>query len=286
MRYMLPPMHTLKTFECVARLGSFTAAAEELHLTVSAVSHQIRAIESFYGAKLLRRGAREVTLTQPGDALRDVVVTFLDQLSVVGKSLRSAPGHRLSLSAPPSFVSRWLMSRLSGFLGAHPEVDFTLHATPDLVDLEDDQVDVAIRYGNGDWPGLESVKLFDEAVFPVAAPSYLAQTAIQDLDDLDKGVLLRDDFARWDDWTNNAASQPGPTYGDSSLLLQAAEAGQGIALGRSVLVEDALAAGTLVRIGTHSRKAEGTYFLVWLAKARRTSARDSFRTWLLAAAQR
>jgi LysR family glycine cleavage system transcriptional activator len=279
-------MHTLKTFECVARLHSFTAAAEELHLTVSAVSHQIRAIETFYGAKLLRRGAREVTLTQAGEALRDVVVTFLGQLSEVGKALRSAPSHRLSLSAPPSFVSRWLMPRLGRFLGAHPDIDFTLHATSELVDFEDGQVDVAIRYGQGDWPGLESVKLFDETVFPVAAPSYLARTAIQVLDDLDKGLLLRDDFASWDDWTNHSSSQPGPTYGDSSLLLQAAEAGQGIALGRSVLVEDALAAGTLVRIGTLSRKAEGTYFLVWPAKAPRTSAKESFRTWLLAAAQR
>lgn len=286
MRYILPPMHTLRTFECVARLRSFTAAAEELHLTVSAVSHQIRAIETFYGAKLLRRNPREVTLTPAGDALREVVEVFLDKLSTVGKSLRSAPSHRLSLSAPPSFVSRWLMPRLGNFLGAHPEVDFTLHATSELVDLEDDQVDVAIRYGLGTWPGLESVQLFDETVFPVAAASYLQQTAIRDLGDLARGMLLRDDFARWDDWTDQAASLPGPTYGDSSLLLQAAEAGHGIALGRSVLVEDALAAGTLVRIGTRSRNAEGAYFLVWLAKAARTPAIESFRTWLLAAAHR
>jgi len=100
MRYVLPPMHTLKTFECVARLHSFTAAAEELHLTISAVSHQIRAIETFYAAKLLRRGAREVTLTQAGEALRDVVVTFLGQLSEVGKALRSISFHRCGFVTP------------------------------------------------------------------------------------------------------------------------------------------------------------------------------------------
>jgi LysR family glycine cleavage system transcriptional activator len=280
MRYVLPPMHTLRTFESVGRLRSFTEAAEELHLTVSAVSHQIRAIESFYGVKLLQRSHRNVSLTANGEALRNVVEMFLDQLTTVGKSLRNGQSNRLSLSAPPSFVSRWLMPRLGGFLGAHPEVDFKLHATQDLVDLDADDVDFAIRYGDGSWPGLHAEKLFEEEVFPVAAPTYAA--------DLAKAVLLRDDFFSWEDWFNQTNTLPstkaaGPIYGDSSLLLQAAESGQGMALGRSILVKDALAAGALRRIGSSALKASGSYYLVASKAAQSTPAIEAFRAWLMQA---
>jgi len=282
-------MHTLRTFESVGRLRSFTEAAEELHLTVSAVSHQIRAIESFYGVKLLQRGHRDVSLTKSGEALRNVVEACLDQLTTIGKSLRNVQANRLSLSAPPSLVSRWLMPRLGGFLGAHPDVDFKLHATQELVDLDAEDVDFAIRYGQGAWPGLHSEKLFDEEVFPIASPAYVEKNHIRDASDLAKCVLLRDDFFNWDDWSNQTGTPlgtkaAGPVYGDSSLLLQAAESGQGIALGRSILVKDALTAGTLVRIGTDALKASGSYYLVGSAAAQSTQATEVFRAWLMVAA--
>ncbi|AIF47569.1 LysR substrate-binding domain-containing protein [Dyella japonica] len=290
MPYVLPPMHTLRTFESVARLRSFTAAAEELHLTVSAVSHQIRALETFYGTKLLQRSPRDVALTHAGKALRDVVEACLDRLAAVGRTLRHPQPHRLSLSAPPSFVSRWLMPRLSGFLGAHPEVDFRLHATTQLIDLDADDVDFAIRYGDGEWPGLHSEKLFDEELFPVATAAYLQKSHIRDLGDLGNATLLRDDFVRWEDWLSQTdspidAKASGPVYGDSSLLLQAAEAGQGVALGRSVLVADALASGALARVGSRSREAGGAYYLVQSAMTQSTSAMDAFRRWLMSTAQ-
>lgn len=291
MRYVLPPMHTLRTFECVSRLRSFTEAAEELNVTVSAVSHQMRAIESFYGTKLLRRNHRDVSLTKAGEMLRNVVEEFLGKLAAVGRSLRCEHHNRLSLSAPPSFVSRWLMPRLGLFLGAHPEVDFTLHATPELIDLDAEDVDFAVRYGNGDWPGLCGDKMFDEEVFPVASVAYLRVSGIHDLKDLEAGVLLRDDFLNWNDWlrrtdTSSNAKASGPVYGDSSLLLQAAEAGQGIALGRSILVEDALAARTLKRVGSRALKVAGSYYLVQSATAQRTAAGESFRAWLMSTANR
>lgn len=291
MTYALPPMHTLRTFESVSRLRSFTAAAEELHLTVSAVSHQIRALEGFYGVKLLQRSHRDVALTQAGESLRDVVEAFLEKLASVGRSLRSQQANRLSLSAPPSFVARWLMPRLGEFLGSHPEVDFKLHATTDVVDIDAGEIDFAIRYGHGSWPALLSEKLFDEEVFPVASPTWLEKSDIHGLDDLAKGVLLRDDFSCWSDWlgragTDAAVEACGPIYGDSSLLLQAAETGQGIALGRSVLVEDALACGKLARIGSRSLKAEGSYFLVRSLATPATSTMASFREWLMSRTHR
>jgi LysR family glycine cleavage system transcriptional activator len=287
----LPPMHTLRTFESVSRLRSFTAAAEELHLTVSAVSHQMRALEAFYGMRLLQRGHRDVTLTKAGETLWQVVDELLDKLVSVGRMLRAQPTNRLSLSAPPSFVSRWLMPRLGGFLDAHPEIDFTLKATTDLVDLENDEVDFAIRYGEGSWPGLHGEKLLDEELFPVASPAYLDKLGIRDAADLGKGVLLRDDFFSWATWLSQmkmteVAKPSGPVYSDSSLLLQAAEEGHGIALGRSVLVETALGNGGLARAGAKSLKVEGSYYLVRSLAMPNSSTMDLFRAWLFGQAER
>jgi LysR family glycine cleavage system transcriptional activator len=289
MPLVLPPMHTLRTFESVSRLRSFTQAAEELHLTVSAVSHQIRALEAFYGIKLLVRSHGDVAPTRAGDVLRGVVDEFLEKLSSASRSLRSQPTNRLSLSAPPSLVSRWLMPKLAGFLGAHPEVDFKLHATTDLIDLEADEVDFAIRYGHGEWPGLACEELFGETVFPVASPAFLEKRKVHSVEDLVPDMLLRDDFFPWGHWLEQAsAAQPmkpsGPLYSDSSLLLQAAEASQGVALGRSVLVEDALASGRLVRIGSQSLKADGAYYLVRPSAAQSTAVTEAFRSWLMAMA--
>lgn len=289
MPLVLPPMHTLRTFESVSRLRSFTLAAEELHLTVSAVSHQIRALEAFYGIKLLLRSHRDVAPTKAGDLLRGVVDEFLQKLSSASRSLRSQPANRLALSAPPSLVSRWLMPKLAGFLGAHPDVDFKLHATTDLIDLEADEVDFAIRYGDGAWPGLVSEELFGEVVFPVASPAFLAKRTVRGVEDLTHDMLLRDDFFDWGQWLERTGIAPalqpsGPRYSDSSLLLQAAEAGQGIALGRSMLVEDALDAGRLVRIGSQSLKADGAYYLVRASSAPNTTVVESFRSWLVSVA--
>ena len=284
MRYTLPPMHTLRAFEASARLRNFTLAGEELHLTASAVSHQIRALEAFYGVPLFRRNRHEVSLTPVGERLRQTVQPFLEHLSALGDDLRSRDANRLSLTAPPSLVSRWLMPRLGAFLAAHPQVDFHLHATTALVDLDAELADVAIRYGEGHWQGLRVDKLFDEWLFPVAAPAY-AQKLGTAGEALCGATLLRDDFHSWERWFDGDGfgdAQAGPTYSDSALLLQAAEAGHGVALGRSVLVADALDAGTLVRLGTRALRAPGAYYLVSPRDAVESSAMAAFRDWLAA----
>ncbi|MFC4762602.1 LysR substrate-binding domain-containing protein [Dyella koreensis] len=285
MRYVLPPMHTLRTFEALSRLHSFAGAAEELHLTASAVSHQIRAIESFYASKLFQRNRHDVSLTPAGEKLLEVIQAFLQQLSSVSESLRSQDARRLAVTAPPSLVSRWLMPRLGEFLREHPEIDFKLHATTTLIDLDAEQADFAIRYGDGHWPGLRSQKLFDEQIFPVASPHYITRAKLQKASKLKACVLLRDDFQSWERWSeqtgeNLDAATWGSVFNDSALLLQAAEAGHGVALGRSALIADAIAAGTLKRIGKQAMTAPGAYYLVSPTRRSESAPATAFRNWL------
>jgi LysR family glycine cleavage system transcriptional activator len=283
MKYTLPPMHTLRAFEALGRLLHFARAAEDVHLTPSAVSHQIRAIESFYATTLFRRNSRGVELTPAGERLMSVVSRTLQELSQAGASLRRNGNDRLSISVPPSFASRWLMPRMAAFLNQNPGIDFTMHSTLNLVDLEADEMDLVIRYGGGRWKGMRSHKLFVEQIFPVAAPEYLAQ--VRGRNPLIGCVLLHDDFQTWDSWfEETGTSAPGSTQGagfnDSALLLQAAEAGQGVALGRRLLVADAIEAGVLVKIGQASLNARGSYYLVSSTHYSDSTAVAVFRQWI------
>ena len=278
-------MHTLRTFEALARLRNFARTAEELHLTSSAISHQIRALEEFYETRLFLRSRRDVTLTPAGERLLAVVVRLLGELSEVSRQLRVRPTDRLSLTAPPSLASRWLLPRLGEFLGAHPGVDFKLRATFELVNLEAEDVDAGIRFGSGRWDGLRAQKLFDEAIFPVASPGYVQNLGIRGIADMKRGVLLRDDFQSWDAWfartrTAHNVAVAGPVFDDSALLLQAAEAGQGIALARAPLVADAIAAGKLIRIGRVALASSGGYYLVTPRHRADSPMVKAFRRWL------
>ncbi|RUL71829.1 transcriptional regulator GcvA [Dyella choica] len=291
MRKPLPPMHTLRTFEALARARNFARAAEELHLTASAVSHQIKALESFYATKLFQRNRRDVALTTAGSKLLEVVGNVLEQLAEVGESLRARDGSRLSITAPPSLASRWLMPRLGAFMATHPHIELKLHATPALQDLDEDECDFGLRYGKGRWAGLHSEKLFDEALFPVASRTYAADKKIRGLSDLKSCLLLRDDFRSWEDWFAQVGHRPdrmtyGPSFSDSALLMQAAEAGQGVALARSALAADAIAAGSLIRIGKLSAPAPGAYYLVSSSRRPDSPSAALFRQWLLDTARR
>lgn len=285
MKYLLPPMHTLRTFEALGRLRNFSRVAEELHLTPSAVSHQIKSIEAFYGLALFLRNRRDVALTPAGERLMEVVQTTLRQLSEAGDRLRRRDGNRLSVSVPPSLASRWLLQQLGAFLREHPEIDFRLHTTTSLVDLGADEVDLAIRFGGGRWPGVRSEKLFDEELFPVAAASYVTRMRLRKPVDLERCVLLRDDFGAWPEWLEHAGVAGGkhvfgPLFNDSALLLQAAEAGAGVALARSRLVTDSIAAGTLKRIGNIALPSRGSYYLVTSSRRPKAASVVDFSRWL------
>ncbi|GGY32748.1 DNA-binding transcriptional activator GcvA [Rhodanobacter panaciterrae] len=285
MKYLLPPMHTLRTFEALGRLRHFTRTAEELHLTTSAVSHQIRVLESFHAARLFVRNRHDVALTPAGERLMVAVRHALQQLSTASESIRAQDAARLSVTAPPSLVSRWLMPRLGVFLQQHPTVDFRLRATSAVVDLAAEEIDLGIRFGGGRWPGMRSEKLFDEEIFPVASPAYLAHMKVRRWADLRRCLLLRDDFHSWEDWLDEiGATTAGCTFGsvfnDSALSLQAAEAGQGVVLARSLLAADAIKAGTLARVGKRAVRSRGSYYLVAPSDRQDGAAVGLFREWL------
>jgi LysR family glycine cleavage system transcriptional activator len=264
----LPPLHTLRAFEAIARLRSFTLAAQELHVTHSAISHQMRALEESLQASLIDRSRREMSLTVNGQQFLSVVRTVLQQLTEVSDSIRGQGARRLRVNVLPSFAARWLLPRLGGFFAQHPGIDVEVSATQAIVHLDPAGTNLGIRYGDGKWPGVTSEQLFTESLFPVASPAYLRAHHIETVEDLQTATLLRDDFHPWEPWLELASLDPrecsfGPVYRDSALAVQAAESGQGVALGRSWLVADAIKVGTLRRIGSLSAPAAAAYFLVF-----------------------
>lgn len=281
----LPPLHTLRAFEAIGRLGSFTLAAGELHLTHSAISHQMRALESSLRTVLIDRSRREIALTPQGRQFLAVVRPVLQQLAEVADALRHADSKRLRINVLPSFAARWLLPRLGDFFLRHPEIDVEVAATQAVVDLNAEGAHLAIRYGDGRWAGTRNELVFEERLFPVASPAYVREHGIRTIEDLPAATLLRDDFSPWEDWLAAASLDAlpctfGAVYRDSALVLQAAESGQGVALGRSRLVADALRTGSLCRIGTLSIPAAASYFLVTPRDTLPTSEAAQFIAWI------
>lgn len=281
----LPPLHTLRAFEAIGRLRSFTLAAGELHLTHSAISHQMRALESSLQTCLIDRSRREIALTPQGEQFLSVVRPILKQLAEISESLRHGETRRLRINVLPSFAARWLMPRMGDFFIRHPEIEVEIAATQALVDLSASGAHLGIRYGDGQWPGTRSELLFEEELFPVASPAYVREHRIETLDDLRRATLLRDDFHPWDRWLECAGVDVsdcsfGAVYRDSALTVQAAENGQGVALGRSWLVADAVRAGSLCRIGSLSVPAVSSYFLVVPRDAQSSTEVALFGAWL------
>ncbi|MEH6438318.1 transcriptional regulator GcvA [Massilia sp. DD77] len=286
----LPPLHTLRAFEAIGRLRSFTLAAGELHLTHSAISHQMRALESSLQTSLIDRSRREIALTPQGQQFLAVVRPVLRQLTEIAETLRHAESRRLRINVLPSFAARWLLPRLGDFFVRHPDIDVEVAATQAVVDLNAAGAHLAIRYGDGQWPGTRCELLFDEALFPVASPAFIKRHRIRRLEDLKRVKLLRDDFHPWDAFLAAASQdasqcQFGPVYRDSALTLQAAESGQGVALARSWLAADALKGGSLSRIGSLSLPAQSAYFLVHPRDARVSAEVSEFVAWLRAQAE-
>ena len=286
----LPPLHTLRAFEAIGRLRSFTLAAGELHLTHSAISHQMRALESSLHTSLIDRSRREISLTAQGRQFLAVVRPVLQQLADIAEALRHADARSLRINVLPSFAARWLLPRLGDFFTRHPEIDVEIAATQAVVDLNAAGAHLAIRYGDGQWPGTRCELLFEERLFPVASPAFIKKHRIRTLDDLGRVSLLRDDFHPWDAFLAEIPRdleqcQFGAIYRDSALSLQAAEGGQGVALARSWLAADALRAGALCRIGAKSVPAQAAYFLVYPRDTQPTPEVREFIAWIGAQAE-
>ena len=258
----IAPLNALRAFEAAARHLSFTRAAEELHVTPAAISHQIKALEDFCGAPLFRRLTRSLLLTDQGQAALPVLREGFDMLAAGSLQLsRQRDDNVLTVSAAPSIAGKWLVARLERFRLRHPDIDVRLDATNRVTDFERDGVDLVIRYGAGIYPGLHVEPLLSTSVFPVCSPELLERGPPLNVPgDLARHTLLHVDWtsqnATWPSWrmwllaagVEGVDVERGPRFNDAGLVMQTAIAGQGVALATDVLAVDDLAAGRVVRL--------------------------------------
>jgi len=298
MRQRLPPLNSLRAFEVVSRHESFRAAAEELHVTAAAVSQQIKALEEHLGRKLLRRRSGGYSLTPEALAGLPHLRDAFDELSSAVAAMTSGGQRILTISAVPSLAGEWLVPRLHRFREQHPALDILLHASEDLVDLEHSRVDLGIRYGTGDYPGVAAERLFVDEIFPVYSPRLLkGQPPPKKPGDLRGLPLIHTDWTPWrgswpgwPEWLRAAGVTgidltKGLRSSDGALVIQAALAGQGVALGSRALVLEHLAAGRLVRPFKLSLMTDFAYYVV-CAKSRADEPDiRAIRTWLVAEAR-
>jgi LysR family glycine cleavage system transcriptional activator len=298
MRQRLPPLNSLRAFEVVSRHESFRAAAKELHVTAAAVSQQVKALEDHLGRKLLRRRSGGYSLTPDALAgLKDLRDGF-EQLSLAVETMRSGGQRVLTVSAVPSLAAEWLVPRLHRFREQYPGLDILLHAAEELVDLEHSRVDLGIRYGSGNYPGLISDRLFVDEIFPVYSPGMLRGGApLKKPSDLRGHPLIHTDWTpergRWPGWTewvlaagvSGVDVTKGPRFSDGALVIQAAVRGQGVALGSKALTLEHLAAGRLVRPFKLSLVTDFAYYVACARSRADEPGIVAFRRWLIAEAQ-
>lgn len=286
----LPALRTLRIFECAARHLNWTRAAQELHLTHGAVSLQVKALEQELGIRLFERQGKKTWLTDAGQQLALGVRDALDALAATVTRVRErASGNVLTLSVLPSFAAAWLVGRLGGFLARHPDVEFNLQSSIGLADFRNDGVDVAIRWGNGPWPGLRCEKLLDDELFPVLSPR-LSRRKLKLPSQLLELPLIRikqqqrlNDWSRWFAAAGVAAAEPrrGAVFDDTELALRAAAQGQGVVLARSSLAGGRLAAGELIAPFALRIPAYYAYYLVCPESHAEKPSVQWFRTWLI-----
>ena len=288
-----PPLKALKAFEAAARNLSFTEAAKELFVTQAAISHQVKALENFLGVKLFRRLNRGLMLTDQGQAYLPAVRRAFDLIQdATEQVMESDEDGTLTVSVLPSFGARWLVARLGRFREQHPEIDVFISPTAQLVDFNRENVDIGIRYGRGEYPGLRTDRLLNEDLVPVCAPSLLkGEHPLREPGDLVHHTLLHDtSHGDWRTWLLAAGAdgvEParGPIYRDAADLVTAAVSGQGIALARDVLAHDELVAGRLVRPFELSLPTEYAYYIVCPESRADQPKIVAFREWLLAAVE-
>jgi LysR family glycine cleavage system transcriptional activator len=287
----LPPLNALKAFEAAARSESFTRAAQELNVTQGAVSHQVKALEATLGIKLFNRERQRLVITEAGRDYLAVVRDALDRIAAGTERLmqRQSAGV-LTVSTSPDFAAKWLVYRLGRFAESHPQFDLRVSAAAHQVDFAREDVDVAVRHGDGKWPGLDVVRLCSERLFPVCSPKLISgRNRITAASDLLKFPLLRlDDWKTWTRWFAAAGVidpvARGPVLNRASMLIDAAVDGHGIALARTVLAAWDLINGRLVTPIDVSLKLSNTYWIVCPKAISSVPKIATFRKWLLAEA--
>lgn len=296
-RRRLPPLNALRAFEAAARHLNFSRAADELSVTPGAVSQQIQNLEDYVGAALFKRTPKGLLLTDAAQTALPALREAFDRLAEAASLLTAAvDGRRLTLTAAPSFAAKWLVPRLGKFEQAHPQVDVWLSAGMDVVDFASGEIDLAIRYGSGRYPGLEVMRLLSETVIAVASPELLANTPLNDPADLSKHVLLHDGSPDADDscpdWAMWLAARGiktvdgnrGPRFNQSSLVIEAAVNGRGVALAKQTLAQADIDAGRLVAPLQIATAVDFAYYVVHPKTKGRLPQVKAFVSWIQAEA--
>ncbi|HVI33210.1 transcriptional regulator GcvA [Phenylobacterium sp.] len=297
-RRRLPPLNALRAFEAAARHLNFSRAADELSVTPGAVSQQIQNLEDYVGAALFKRTPKGLLLTDAAQTALPALREAFDRLAEAASLLTAAvDGRRLTITAAPSFAAKWLVPRLGAFEQKHPQVDVWLSAGLELVDLTAGEVDLAIRYGGGRYPGLEVTRLLGESVIPVISPALLAETPLATPEDLKNHVLLHDGSPDPDDscpdwpmWLaarglKNIDGMRGPRFNQSSLVIEAAVNGRGVALAKRTIAQADLEAGRLVAPLQIATAVDFAYYLVHPKAKGRLPQVKAFISWIEAEAQ-
>ncbi|SCY88649.1 transcriptional regulator GcvA [Microvirga guangxiensis] len=294
----LPPLQTLRAFEAAGRLLSMTLAAEELHVTHGAVSRHIKTLEEHLGVALFRRLTRRIALTDEGARFHEAVSRLLaDLIRETERISGQKSAEQLTISTGISFASKWLGPRLHRLIARYPEFDIHLDITDPDADLMNERIDAAVRYGYGRYPNVVSERILEETFTPVCSPAYreemgglLSVRSLAACRLLHEDRLLHDDrmLANWERWfalagADGTPRSRGPIYSHGSMAIEAAIRGEGVALGRSVLVAEDIAAGRLVApFPQHRLKAERGYDLVYRPGNRDHPKVCAVRDWLAA----
>ncbi|MDU8926935.1 LysR substrate-binding domain-containing protein [Alisedimentitalea sp. MJ-SS2] len=286
-RRFLPSVPSLQALEAVARLGSATAAAEELSLTQGAVSRQLKSLEDQLGAVLFNRTGKRLVLTQAGEAYVTEIRAALHQIAQASLKLQTNPGGgAVNLAILPTFGMRWLVPRLPQFASAHPDVTINMATRMEPFNFATQPFDAAITFGNGDWPDCQKLWLSTENVIPVALPDLLCDHPVTSGHDLLKLPLLHIQHRprAWQKWfaVNGVETGPlpGMTYDQFPTIVQAALHGLGVALLPDFLVAQELAEGRLEIALDGPEQSLGDYWLVWPDTRRNDPALSAFRDWL------
>ncbi|AMW84233.1 Glycine cleavage system transcriptional activator GcvA [Pseudomonas yamanorum] len=287
----LPPTSTLRAFEVATRHTTFTSASQELHVTQSAVSHQLKHLEELWGLQLFQRG-KSLSLTPAGAALAPIVREFFMNLEATLADLREQKGRvRLKVSTTYSFALKWLLPRLPSLAQRHPEILVTLDSSDKIINFSSAEADVAIRLGNGNYSALYSEFLFREQIFPVASPDLLKRFGRPNTSaELLRYPLLMRDGAdlvpKWEVWFQHVGLAISPLnesvrFPDTNMTIEAALLGQGIALARSGHVESELSDGSLVKLFDVPFPSPVAYYFVCPKGLESQPHIVSFRDWLM-----
>lgn len=285
----LPSLNALRAFEAGARHLSFTRAAEELSVTQTAISHQVRQLEARLGVRLFERRGRALKLTAQGQLLYPALARSFDAMAEAVNLVAAASSQQaLTVSVTPTFGTRWLAQRLGRFWRQHPDVDLRLHHSVQLVDLRRDDVDVAVRFGRGDWPGVEAEKLIRAQATPLCSPALLkGKHALKTPADLRHHVLIHQkDYQEWTEWLAAAGvrdvnSQRGPVIDDANAIIRATIEGDGVMIAVPQVMAPEIEAGRLVAPFVTKPDPAFAYYLVYLPEAMARADVRAFRDFLV-----